>query len=86
MEDLKDQEYGSITEHLTASTDEKRGKQYGHIVSSIKQLANLNHHYYGRGSVFTRPEALALVRLCEALLLMASELTPPLHAGSEKDD
>ena len=83
---LKDQGYGGITDHLTACTDERRGKQYGRIVSSLNQLASLHHHNFGQGSVFTRPEALALVRLCEALLLMVGELTPPLPAGSEEDD
>ena len=84
--DLKDQGYGRIADYLRACTDEKRGEQYDRIVSSIKQLASLNHHDYGRSSVFTPPEALALVRLCEALLLMVGALTRPLHAGSEDDD
>ena len=83
---LRDQGYGRLTDYLTACTDERRGAQYGRIVGSLKQLASLNHHDYGQSSLFTRPEALALVRLCEALLLMASELTPPVHASSEEDD
>ena len=84
--DLKDQGHEKITDHLTACTDELRGKQYGRIVSSIKELASLAHHEYGQNSLFTRPEALALVRLCEALLLMAGELTRPVHPGSEEED
>ena len=83
---LKDQGYGKITHHLTAWTDELRGKAYGRIVSAVKQLASLNHYHFGRYSRFTRPEALALVRLCEALLLMVGELTPPPRAGSEEGD
>ncbi len=84
--DLQDQEYGRITDYLTACTDKRRGEQYGRIVASIKQLANMNHHDYGRRSVFTRAEALALVRICEALLLMVGELTRSLPAGLEEDD
>ena len=72
--DLRDQGHGKITDYLTTCTDELRGKQYSSIVSAIKQLASLNHHDYGQDSLFTRPEALALVRLCEALLLMVGEL------------
>ena len=83
---LKDQGYGRITDHLTACTDERRGREYNRIVSSLKQLASLNHHDYGRSSVFTRPEALALVRMCEAILLMAGELTKSRQAGSGKND
>ena len=83
---LEDQEYGKIADHLTSCTDERRGKQYGRIFSSVKQLASLGHHHYGQNSVFTRPEALALVRLCEALLLMVGELTPPVRAGSDDGD
>lgn len=83
---LKDQGYERITDHLTACTDERRGKQYGRIVSCLKQLANLDHHDYGQSSLFTRPEALALVRMCEALLLMVGELTRPSRTSSEKDD
>ena len=74
---LEDLGYGKVTDHLTSCTDERRGEQYGRIFSCVKQLASLDHHDYGRSSVFTRPEALALVRLCEALLLMVGELTPP---------
>ena len=83
---LKDQEYGGITNYLTACTDKRRGEEYGRIVSSIKQLASLNHHDYGRNSVFTGPEALALVRICEALLLMVGELTRSPPAGLEEED
>ena len=81
---LKDRGYGRIPEHLTACTDELRGKEYRRIVSSLKQLASLGHHDFGRDSTFTRPEALALVRFCEALLLMVGELTPPARANSEE--
>ena len=83
---LRDGEYGTLTTHLTACTDELRGEQYGRIVAAVKQLANMNHHDYGRDSVFTRPEALALVRHCEALLLMVGELTQRLRTGSEDRD
>ena len=77
--DLSDEESGGIAEHLVACTDELRGRQYGRIVSSVKQLASMNHHDFGRNSVFTRPEALALVRHCEALLIMVAELTRPAN-------
>ena len=50
---------------------------------SVKQLASMHHHDFGRNSVFTRPEALALVRHCEALLLMVGELTQPPRTGSD---
>jgi hypothetical protein len=82
--DLKDQGYGTIKEHLTACTDERRGEQYGRIVSAFMQLASMRHHDFGRNSVFTRPEAVALIRHCEALLLMVSELPPPLRRGHLK--
>ncbi len=72
--ELSDQGYGTIRNHLTVCTDERRGEQYGRIVGAIKQLAGMNHHDFGRSSVFTRPEALALVRHCEALLLLVGEL------------
>ena len=45
--DLRDQEYGRITDYLTACTDKRRGEQYGRIVASIMQLASMNHHDYG---------------------------------------
>ena len=83
---LRDQGYGALTAHLTTCTDELRGEQYGRIVAAVKQLASMNHHDFGRDSVFTRPEALALVRHCEALLLMVGELTQPLRTGSEDGD
>lgn len=67
---LEDQGYGKIADHLTSCTDERRGKQYGRILSCVKQIAALNHHDFGQSSIFSRPEALALVRVCEALLLM----------------
>lgn len=85
-EDLKHQGYGRLSDHLTACTDARRGEQYGRIVKSLLQLASLNHHNFGQSSLFTRPEALALVRLCEALLLMVGELARPIHASSEEDD
>lgn len=81
--DLKDQGYGAITDHLTVCTDERRGRQYGRIVAAVKQLAGMIHHDFGRDSVFTRPEALALVRHCEALLLMVGDLTPPPPPDSD---
>ena len=84
--DLSDQGYGAIKDHLTVCTDELRGGEYGRIVAAVKQLAGMNHHDFGRNSVFTRPEALALVRLCEALLLMVGDLTPATRAGSGEDD
>ena len=83
---LRDQEYGTLTDHLTACTDELRGEQYARIVAAVKQLASMNHHDFGRDSVFTRPEALALVRLCEALLLMVGEMTPPSRTDLEAED
>ena len=82
--DLRDQGYGAITHHLTVCTDELRGGEYGRIVAAVKQLAGMNHHDFGRNSVFTRPEALALVRLSEALLLMVGELTQPPPADPEE--
>ena len=82
--DLRDQGYGAITHHLTVCTDELRSGEYGRIVAAVKQLAGMNHHDFGRNSVFTRPEALALVRLCEALLLMVGELTQPPPADPEE--
>ncbi|MDE2715414.1 MAG: hypothetical protein OXI33_00160 [Chloroflexota bacterium] len=82
--DLRDQGYGVITHHLMACTDELRGREYGRIVAAVKQLASMNHHDFGRHSVFTRPEALALVRLCEALLLMVGDLAPLPLADSEE--
>ena len=82
---LRDQEYGTLTDHLTACTDQRRGEQYGRIVAAVKQLASMNHHDFGRDSVFTRPEALAIVRLCEALLLMVGEMTPPSRTGSRAE-
>ena len=63
---LRDQEHGTLTAYLKACTDKRRGEQYGRIVAAVKQLASMNHHDFGRDSVFTRPEALALVRHCEA--------------------
>ena len=83
---LKDQGYKEVAEYLTVCTDERRGKQYAKILSSVKQLADMTHHEFGRDSVFTRHEALALVRICEALLLMVGEMTRPAGGSSEEDD
>ena len=83
---LEDHGYGKIADHLTSCTDERRGKQYGRILSCVKQVAALNHHDFGQSSIFSRPEALALVRVCEALLLMVGDLTPATRAGSGEGD
>ena len=56
------------------------------LTGSVKQLADMTHHEFGRDSVFTRHEALALVRICEALLLMVGEMTRPAGGSSEEDD
>ena len=80
----KEHGYGSVAEHLTACTDERRGEHYGRIVASAKQLAALNHHHFGQDSTFTRAEALALVRVSEALVLMLGELSPRLATESEE--
>lgn len=74
---LKDQGSGKINDFLAACTDELRGPEYAKIVSSVKQLAAMTHHEFGRDSVFTRHEALAVVRICEALLLMVGDLVRP---------
>ena len=81
---LKDQGYATLTDYIRACTDERRAEHYGSIISSVMRLASINHHHFGQDSVFTRPEALALVRLCEALLLMAGELTT-LPVGDSED-
>ncbi len=83
---LEDQGCGKIADHLTSCTDERRGKQYGRILSCVKQIAALNHHDFGQSSIFSRPEALAVVRVCEALLLMMGDLTPAPRAGSGEGD
>jgi len=83
---LEDHGYGKIADHLTSCTDERRGKQYGRILSCVKQVAALNHHDFGQSSIFSRPEALALVRVCEALLLMVGDLTPATRAGAGEGD
>lgn len=83
---LKDQGYATLTDYISACTDERRGEHYGSIISSLMRLASINHHHFGQDSVFTRPEALALVRFCEALLLMAGELTTPPVGDSEDVD
>ncbi len=83
---LKDQGYATLTDYIRACTDDRRGEHYGSIISSVMRLASINHHHYGQDSVFTRPEALALVRFCEALLLMAGELTRPPGGDSEDSD
>ena len=80
---LKDQGYATLTDYIRACTNERRGEHYGSIISSVMRLASINHHHFGQDSVFTRPEALALVRLCEALLLMAGELTRPPGGDSK---
>ena len=76
---------GSLVEHLAACTDKRRAKHYGGIISSAKQLAGLEHHHFGQDSTFTRAEALALVRVSEALVLMLGELSPRLATESEED-
>ena len=81
----KEHGYGSVAEHLTACTDELRGEHYGRIIASAKQLAALNHHHFGQDSTFTRAEALALVRVSEALVLMLGELSPRLITESGED-
>ena len=77
--------HGSLAEHLMACTDKRRGEQYGRIISSIKQLAGLKHHHFGEDNTFTRAEALALVRVSEALVLMVGELSPRLVTESDAD-
>ena len=48
------------------------------------QLAGLKHHF-GQDNRFTPAEALALVRVSEALVLMVGELSPRLITKSDED-
>lgn len=83
---LKEQGHGNLKEYLTACTDKERGKEYGRIVSAVKQLSSFDHHHFGQGTEFTRHEALALVRICEALLLMVGELARRPSGAAEDPD
>jgi hypothetical protein len=65
---------GTLGAYLTERTDERRGDQYSRIVAAVKQLAALDHHDYGADSRFAKAEALAVIRMCEALLMLAGEL------------
>ena len=71
---LKDRGNQKALSYLTAFTDERRGKEYSRVLSVIKQLGSLAHHDYGRDSRFTREESIAVVRLCEVLLVLLGEL------------
>lgn len=71
LKDIGDQKASS---YLTAYTDELRGKEYSRVLSVIKQLGSLAHHDYGRDSRFTPAESIAVVRLCEVLLVLLGEL------------
>lgn len=82
---VKENRGSSVAEHLAACKDERRGEYYGRIISTAKQLAALNHHHFGQDSTFIRPEALALVRVSEALILMLGDLSPRWATGSKEE-
>ena len=72
---LKDRGNQKAPSYLAAYTDERRGKQYSRVLSVIKQLGSLAHHDYGRDSRFTPAESVAVVRLCEVLLVLLGDLS-----------
>lgn len=67
-------EGSELGDYLRAHSDEKRGEQYSRLVSAVKQLSSLDHHHFGRGVTYSRPEALAIIRITEALLLLFEEI------------
>ena len=83
---LKEQGSGGTKEYLTTCTDEERGREYGKMVSAVRRLSNFDHHHFGQRTDFTRHEALAVVRVCEALLLMTGELTRRPNGAEEDPD
>ena len=65
---LKDQGFEKVADYFDTCTDARRSKEYGRIMSAIKQLASMPHHDFSKGSRFANPEARTLVRLCEAFV------------------
>ena len=72
---LKDRRDQKAPSYLAACTDERRAKQHSRVLSVIKQLGSLAYHDYGRDSRFTPAESIAVVRLCEVLLVLLGELS-----------
>ncbi len=66
--------HGDLKGLLTSCTDPKRGEQYSRLAAATKQLAALDHHHFGQKVSFSRTEALAIVRITEALVTLVGDL------------
>ena len=57
-----------------SSTDDRRMKEYLGIVSRVKQLSGFVHHEFGEPVTYSRAEALAIVRITEAMVSLVGSL------------
>lgn len=62
---------------LETWTDERRAKEYGGIISRIKQLAGYAIHDFGQPVTYSRAEARFVVATTEHLLAMVGALSKP---------
>jgi hypothetical protein len=60
---------------LTPKTDERRAKEYAGVFTGMKELAALTVHPSGQPVVYSRSEALFVVRTTENLLALLGDLT-----------
>lgn len=65
-----------LSDYLSAATEPGRAKHYTKIVSAIKQLASMDHHDFGHGTPCSHAEALAIISLCETLLVLIGDTLP----------
>jgi hypothetical protein len=66
-----------LRELLESRSDERRTKEYLGVISRIKQLAAFAHHEMGTPLTYSRPEALFVVRVTEAILSLVEISVPP---------
>ncbi len=64
---------------LTPRTDERRAAEYAGVLSGLKELAAMTVHPSGQPVVYSRSEALFVVRTTENLLALLGDLTSPAN-------
>ena len=78
--EIEDGDKDALRKLLLGFPDPLRGEHYAGIVSRVKQLAGFVHHDLGRPVTFSRIEARFVIRVTEAVLMLAASATA--HPGT----
>ena len=62
----------ALKQLFVRAAGEKRGTEYGGVLSKVKQLGAFAHHDFGSAMTFSRAEAQFVVRVTESLLSLAA--------------